>query len=290
MEKLVGNTPIVNLSSVDSRIYLKLEKNNPGGSVKDRPALFMILDAEKKGLLKNGIVEPSSGNMGIAIAMIGASRGYRVIITMPETMSVERRKVLEMLGAEVILTPGELGMRGAVEKAIEISRETGAYMLNQFENPYNVYSHLLTTGPEILRQMKYEVDVFVAGVGTGGTISGVGKALKKFLGDRVKVVAVEPARSPVLSGGQPGRHGIQGIGAGFVPKILDRSIIDEVVTVEDEEALDMAKYLARKEGLLVGISSGANVAAALKVAQKMPKDAKIVTIAPDHAERYLSLL
>lgn len=279
----------MNLSSVDSRIYLKLEKNNPGGSVKDRPALFMILDAEKRGLLKNGIVEPSSGNMGIAIAMIGVSRGYRVIITMPETMSVERRKVLEMIGAEVVLTPGELGMKGAVEKAIEISKETGAHMLNQFENPCNVYSHLFTTGPEILRQMKYEIDAFVAGVGTGGTISGVGRVLKTLFGDRVKVVAVEPARSPVLSGGQPGRHGIQGIGAGFVPKILDRSVIDEVVTVEDEEAIHMMKYLARKEGLLVGISSGANVAAALKVAKKMPKDAKIVTIAPDHAERYLSL-
>lgn len=290
MERLIGNTPIVRLDSVDSRIFLKLEKNNPGGSVKDRPALFMILDAEKRGLLKNGIVEPTSGNMGIAIAMIGAKRGHRVILTMPETMSVERRKVLKMLGAELVLTPGDLGMKGAIEKAKEIAQETGAHMLQQFENPYNVYSHQFTTGPEILRQMDYQIDAFVAGVGTGGTISGVGRVLKTFFGDRVKVVAVEPAKSPVLSGGQPGKHAIQGIGAGFVPKILDRSVIDEVITVEDEEAYDMARYLAKKEGLLVGVSSGANVAAALKIAQKLGKDARVVTIAPDHAERYLSIL
>lgn len=269
---------------------MKLEKNNPGGSVKDRPALFMILDAEKRGLLKNGIVEPTSGNMGIAIAMIGAKRGHRVILTMPETMSVERRKVLKMLGAELVLTPGDLGMKGAIEKAKEIAQETGAHILQQFENPYNVYSHQFTTGPEILRQMDYQIDAFVAGVGTGGTISGVGRVLKTFFGDRVKVVAVEPAKSPVLSGGQPGKHAIQGIGAGFVPKILDRSVIDEVITIEDEEAYDMARYLAKKEGLLVGVSSGANVAAALKIAQKLGKDARVVTIAPDHAERYLSIL
>ena len=280
------------LERIDPRIFLKLERNNPGGSVKDRPALFMILNAERRGFLKEGgvIVEPTSGNMGIALAMIGIYRGYRVILTMPESMSLERRKVLEMLGAELVLTPADKGMRGAIEEALRIKEELKAFMPNQFENPANVMSHIVTTGPELARQMDYRIDFFVAGVGTGGTITGVGRVLKKILND-VKVVAVEPAKSPVLSGGEPGKHGIQGIGPGFIPKILDLSIIDEIVTVTEEEALEGMKLLARKEGLFVGISSGANLWAALRIAEKIGrKDVRIVTVAPDHGERYISVL
>lgn len=292
MEELIGRTPLVRLEKIDPRIFLKLEKNNPGGSVKDRPALFMILDAERKGLLKEGgvIVEPTSGNMGIALAMIGIYKGYRVILTMPESMSFERRKVLEILGAELVLTPSGRGMKGAIEKALEIKEELKAFMPNQFENPANVVSHIVTTGPEIASQMNYKIDFFVAGVGTGGTITGVGKVLKKML-NNVKIVAVEPAGSPVLSGGEPGKHGIQGIGPGFIPKILDLNLIDEIVTVTEEEAMEGMKLLAKKEGLFVGISSGANLWAALKIAERSGrKDVRIVTVAPDHGERYISIL
>ena len=292
MEELIGRTPLVRLEKIDPRIFLKLEKNNPGGSVKDRSALFMILDAERKGLLKEGgvIVEPTSGNMGIALAMIGIYKGYRVILTMPESMSFERRKVLEILGAELVLTPSGRGMKGAIEKALEIKEELKAFMPNQFENPANVISHIVTTGPEIASQMNYKIDFFVAGVGTGGTITGVGKVLKKML-NNVKIVAVEPAGAPVLSGGEPGKHGIQGIGPGFIPKILDLNLIDEIVTVTEEEAMEGMKLLAKKEGLFVGISSGANLWAALKIAERSGrKDVRIVTVAPDHGERYISIL
>jgi len=292
MEELIGRTPLVRLEKIDPRIFLKLEKNNPGGSVKDRSALFMILDAERKGLLKEGgvIVEPTSGNMGIALAMIGIYKGYRVILTMPESMSFERRKVLEILGAELVLTPSGRGMKGAIEKALEIKEELKAFMPNQFENPANVISHIVTTGPEIASQMNYKIDFFVAGVGTGGTITGVGKVLKKML-NNVKIVAVEPAGAPVLSGGEPGKHGIQGIGPGFIPKILDLNLIDEIVTVTEEEAMEGMKLLAKKEGLFVGISSGANLWAALKIAERSGrKDVRIVTVAPDHGERYISVL
>ncbi|KAF2957955.1 cysteine synthase [Thermotoga sp. Ku-13t] len=289
MLKLVGNTPMVRLKT-EPRVFVKLEKNNPWGSVKDRPALFMIEAAEKKGLIKSGvIVEPTSGNTGIALAAIGALKGFRVILTMPESVSQERVKILKGYGAEVVLTPAERGMTGAVEKALEIVRELDAYMPNQFENPYNVLAHETTTAHEILTQMNYRIDAFVAGVGTGGTITGVGKVLKKLYGERVMVVAVEPASSPVLSKGVAGSHRIQGIGAGFVPKILDLSVVDRIETVTDDEAFETVKLLMKKEALALGISSGANVAVALRIAQQLPEDARVVTIAPDGFEKYLSV-
>jgi len=290
MLNLVGNTPMVRLST-EPRVFVKIEKSNPWGSVKDRPALFMIEAAEKKGLIKNGtIVEPTSGNTGIALAAIGALKNFRVILTMPENVSQERIKLLKSYGAEVILTLAERGMSGAVEKANEIVQELGAYMPNQFENPYNVLAHELTTAHEILTQMNYRIDVFVAGVGTGGTISGVGRVLKRIYADKVKIVAVEPANSPVLSKGVSGKHRIQGIGAGFVPKILDLSVIDRIETVEDEEAFETMMFLMKREALPVGISSGANVAVAMRIARELPEDARVVTIAPDGFERYMSLI
>lgn len=270
---------------------MKIEKSNPWGSVKDRPALFMIEAAEKKGLIKNGIVvEPTSGNTGIALAAIGALKNFRVILTMPENVSQERIKLLKSYGAEVILTLAERGMSCAVEKANEIVQELGAYMPNQFENPYNVLAHELTTAHEILTHMNYRIDVFVAGVGTGGTISGVGRVLKRIYADKVKIVAVEPANSPVLSKGVSGKHRIQGIGAGFVPKILDLSVIDRIETVEDEEAFETMMFLMKREALPVGISSGANVAVAMRIARELSEDARVVTIAPDGFERYMSLI
>jgi cysteine synthase A len=290
MLNLVGNTPMVRLST-EPRVFVKIEKSNPWGSVKDRPALFMIEAAEKKGLIKNGIVvEPTSGNTGIALAAIGALKNFRVILTMPENVSQERIKLLKSYGAEVILTLAERGMSGAVEKANEIVQELGAYMPNQFENPYNVLAHELTTAHEILTHMNYRIDVFVAGVGTGGTISGVGRVLKRIYADKVKIVAVEPANSPVLSKGVSGKHRIQGIGAGFVPKILDLSVIDRIETVEDEEAFETMMFLMKREALPVGISSGANVAVAMRIARELPEDARVVTIAPDGFERYMSLI
>ena len=239
---------------------------------------------------QNIIVEPTSGNTGIALAAIGKSKGYRVILTMPESMSEERKKILKILGAELILTPAEQGMKGAISKAIEIVEKTKGFMPNQFANPANPYSHEVTTGPEIIKQMDYSMDVFVSGVGTGGTITGVAKALKKTFSDCVRIVAVEPANSSVLSGGNPGPHMIQGIGAGFIPDNLNMDLIDEVMQITDEEAINMTRELSKLEGLFVGISSGANIAAALKLATRFGKGRRIVTIAPDSGDKYMSLL
>ncbi|HHV01513.1 MAG TPA: cysteine synthase A [Defluviitoga tunisiensis] len=291
----IGNTPMITLSRLiePGRVFVKLEKNNPAGSIKDRPAFFMIKHAEINNELnetQNIIVEPTSGNTGIALAAIGKSKGYRVILTMPESMSQERKKILKILGAELILTPAEQGMKGAISKAIEIVEKTKGFMPNQFANPANPYSHEVTTGPEIIKQMDYSMDVFVSGVGTGGTITGVAKALKKTFSDCVRIVAVEPANSPVLSGGNPGPHMIQGIGAGFIPDNLNMDLIDEVMQITDEEAIDMTRELSKLEGLFVGISSGANIAAALKLATRFGKGRRIVTIAPDSGDKYMSLL
>jgi cysteine synthase A len=291
---LIGNTPLLRLSRIGKGlpcvILGKLEAKNPLGSVKDRIAWAMIREAERQGLLRPGgvVVEPTSGNTGIGLAFVCAIRGYRCILVMPETMSLERRAILQALGAELVLTPGEEGMAGAVRVAQELVRRYQAFMPQQFENPANPNIHEETTAEEIWRDTEGKVDIFVAGVGTGGTITGVGRALKARK-PSVKVIAVEPAASPVLSGGKPGRHRIQGIGAGFVPKVLDLSLVDEIVAVTDEEAAETARKLARLEGLLLGISSGAAVAAALKVAARPECAGKIlVVILPDTGERYLS--
>ena len=277
---LIGNTPLL---QIEPNIWAKCEFVNPGGSVKDRIALNMIQKALQEGKLDKNtpIVEPTSGNTGIAIAMIAASLGLKAIIVMPESMSVERRKLMRFLGAELVLTPASEGMQGAIKKA----KELGGFMLNQFENPANPEAHEKTTAKEIVADMP-ELEIFVAGVGTGGTITGVGRVLKQH-NPSIKIVAVEPAKSPVLSGGTPGPHKIQGIGAGFVPKILDISIFAEVIQIEDEEAMEQSRWLARTKGVMAGISSGANIAAAKKVAQKHP-EATIVTVLCDTAERYLS--
>jgi len=294
VSELIGNTPIVKLNRIIeegmAEVYAKLEMFNPGGSVKDRICLSMIEDAEKKGLLKPGgtIVEPTSGNTGIGLAMIGAAKGYKVVLTMPETMSLERIFILKSFGAEVILTPGIEGMQGAIKKAEEIVKRRNAFMPQQFNNPANPEAHRQTTAVEILDAFGAKVDAFVAGVGTGGTITGVGEVLKSK-NPKVKIVAVEPAASPVLSGGQPGPHKIQGIGAGFVPKVLNREIIDEIIRVTDDEAFAMAKRLAKEEGLFVGISSGAAAFAALKIAKSLGKGKLVVTLFPDTGERYFSM-
>ncbi|UCC64941.1 MAG: cysteine synthase A, partial [Anaerolineae bacterium] len=267
-----------------------LERANPGGSVKDRIGLAMIEAAERDGLLKPGgvIVEPTSGNTGIGLAMVAAFKGYRLILTMPETLSLERRKLLAAYGAELVLTPGDQGIKGAVSRAKELVRQNpGAFMPQQFQNPANPAVHRRTTAAEILAQVPGVVDAFVGGVGTGGTISGVGQVLKAE-NPEVLVVAVEPAGSPVLSGGQPGGHKIQGIGAGFVPDVLDLSVVDEIVTVTDECAADMARRLAQQEGLLVGVSSGAATFAALQVAERLGTGKAVVVLLPDTGERYLS--
>ncbi len=277
---LIGNTPLL---QIEPNIWAKCEFVNPGGSVKDRIALNMIQKALQEGKLDKNtpIVEPTSGNTGIAIAMIAASLGLKAIIVMPESMSVERRKLMRFLGAEVVLTPASDGMQGAIKKA----KELGGFMLNQFENPANPEAHEKTTAKEIVADMP-ELEIFVAGVGTGGTITGVGRVLKQH-NPSIKIVAVEPAKSPVLSGGTPGPHKIQGIGAGFVPKILDTSLFAEVIEIEEEEAMEQSRWLAKTKGVMAGISSGANIAAAKKVAQKHP-EATIVTVLCDTAERYLS--
>lgn len=297
LPELIGNTPLLALDrftkqeGLNAEILGKLEYFNPLGSAKDRIGLAMIEAAEQSGALKPGgvIIEPTSGNTGIGLAYVGAAKGYRVILTMPETMSIERRKLLAALGAELVLTEGKKGMSGAIAKAEELKEEIpGAIIPQQFENPANPAIHEKTTGPEILRDTDGKVDILVAGVGTGGTITGVGRVLKKA-NPNVKVVAVEPVKSPVLSGGNPGPHGLMGIGAGFVPKALDTSILDEILTMTEEEAYAAARNVAKAEGLLIGISGGAALAAAVKLA-KRPENAgkRIVVILPDSGERYLS--
>ncbi len=294
---LIGKTPLLKLNnyieenSLGADIYAKLEYFNPGGSVKDRIAKAMIDDAEAKGILKKGsvIIEPTSGNTGIGLAAVAASKGYRIIITMPETMSIERRNLLKAYGAELVLTEGSKGMKGAIAKAEELAAEiSGSFIPGQFNNPANPATHRETTGPEIWDDTDGKVDIFVAGVGTGGTLTGVGEYLKSK-NPNVKIVAVEPAGSPVLSQGVAGAHKIQGIGAGFVPDTLNTGIYDEIITVENEEAFETGRVLARKEGLLVGISSGAAVFAASKLAQRPENKGKvIVALLPDTGDRYLS--
>jgi len=287
----IGNTPLVKISTPQgsSAIWGKLESANPGGSVKDRIAKAMIEQAEKDGLIKPGdvIVEPTSGNTGIGISLVGTIKGYQVVLTMPDTMSMERRRLLGAFGAELILTPGAKGMRGAIEKAEEIAAERKAFMPQQFCNPANPKVHLETTGPEILRDLDNQVDALVAGVGTGGTITGAGQAIKNQNPD-VLIVAVEPADSAVLSGGEPGPHKIQGIGAGFVPDVLNTAIYSRIITVSNEDAMQTARGLARDEGIFVGISAGANVFAARQVAAQLGQGQNVVTILCDTGERYLS--
>ena len=286
---LIGNTPVVKLPN--ENIFLKMEKINPGGSVKDRAALGMILDAEARGLLKkNGvIVEPTSGNTGIALALIGRLKGYKVIITMPETMSVERRAIIAAHGATLILTDGALGMKGAIARANElVAANKGYFMPDQFNNQANPTFHYNTTGVEILRQVP-DLAAFVAGVGTGGTISGVSRRLKES-DPAILTVGVEPAKSPVITGGSPSPHKIQGIGAGFIPGTYNGELVDEVLTITDEEAFAATIEVSAAIGMLVGISTGANVAAARKIAQRLGTDRKILTISPDGGEKYLSMV
>ena len=293
--QLIGGTPMVRLNRLvgpeAAEVLAKLEFFNPAGSVKDRIALSMIEDAEAKGLLRPGdtIVEPTSGNTGLGLAMVAAVKGYHLILTMPESMSVERRVLLSLYGAELVLTPAIEGMTGAVHAAEELVRQHGYFMPQQFINAANPEIHRRTTAREILEATDGQLDAFVAGVGTGGTITGVGEVLKAEL-PAVQIVAVEPARSPVLSGGQPGPHGIQGIGAGFVPDVLNREIIDEVMTVADEDALTMMRRLAAEEGILAGISAGAATWAAVEVARRLGPGKRVVVILPDTGERYLSVL
>ncbi len=299
LTELIGNTPLLEVANFNKThktygtIIAKLEFFNPAGSVKDRIGLAMIEDAEKRGLLNKDtlIIEPTSGNTGIALAFVAASRGYKLILTMPETFSMERRNLLKALGAQLVLTPGPEGMGGAIKKAYELNESTpNSFVPQQFKNPANPEIHRKTTAEEIWRDTDGKVDVFISGVGTGGTITGVGEVLKKRNRD-ISIIAVEPADSPVLSGGQKGPHKIQGIGAGFVPDVLNRAVIDEIITVKNEDAFETSRDLARQEGLLVGISSGAAAWAALQVAKRPEnKGRNIVVVLPDTGERYLSTL
>ena len=296
-DQLIGKTPLLELTNIEkkyglkARILAKVEYFNPAGSVKDRVAKMMLDDAEAAGILKPGstIIEPTSGNTGIGLASIAAARGYKIIIVMPDTMSVERRQLMKAYGAELVLTPGAQGMSGAIAKAEELAREIpGSFIPSQFTNPSNPKAHLLTTGPEIWEDTDGNVDFFVAGVGTGGTITGVGQYLKSKNGD-IKVIAVEPASSPVLSQGHGGPHKIQGIGAGFVPAVLDTTVYDEVIPIENEAAFASGREIGRTEGILVGISSGAALNAAIQVAQRPENEGKtIVVLLPDTGDRYLS--
>ena len=292
---LIGNTPIVKINNIfdtDSHadVYLKLENFNPSGSVKDRAALGIIEKAEKEGKLKPGstIIEPTSGNMGISLAFIGSLKGYKTIIIMPDTMSIERRNILKALNAELILTDGARGMKGAIEKAESLaSKNKNYFMPEQFSNPANVEIHYETTGKEIIRDLP-DIDVFVAGVGSGGTLSGVGRRLKEYSPD-IQIVAVEPLTSAVISGEKPGKHQIQGLGAGFIPKTLDLKVIDRTIPISDNKSFEFGKLIARKCGLFLGISTGANVAAAYEIAKNMEKGKKVLTVASDTGEKYLSL-
>lgn len=297
IQELIGNTPLVEAVNLEKKLglkatlLLKLEYFNPAGSVKDRIAKGMIEDAEKKGLLKEGatIIEPTSGNTGIGLAAIAAAKGYKAIFTMPETMSVERRNILKAYGAEIVLTPGEKGMSGAIAKADELAKEIpGSFIPGQFVNPANPATHKATTGPEIWNDTEGKVDIFLAGVGTGGTVTGIGEYLKEQNPD-VKVIAIEPATSPVLSQGHGGAHKIQGIGAGFVPKTLNTEVYNEVLTIKDDDAFKYSKAIAKEEGILVGISSGAALAAAIEYAKRAENKGKnIVVLLPDSGDRYYS--
>jgi len=291
---LIGNTPLVRITRLAEKnaatMYVKMESSNPGGSVKDRICLAMIEAAEKDGSLKPGatVIEPTSGNTGIGLSMVCAVRGYKLILTMPDTMSIERRRLLAAYGAELILTPGSQGMRGAVQKAEELAAKHGYHMPQQFKNPANPEIHRKTTGPEIIEAMNgLSIDGFVAAVGTGGTLTGVGEVLKKH-NPAIQIAAVEPADSPILSGGEPGPHKIQGIGAGFIPDVLNTGIYDEVIQVTNSEAFEAAQRIAKVEGLLVGISAGANFCGALQLARKLGTGKNVVTIMCDTGERYLS--
>lgn len=287
---MIGNTPMIKLNNIgNSNLYVKLEKYNPAGSIKDRAVYYMVENLEKNGILKKGdvLVEATSGNTGIALSMIGSLKGYKVIIVMPETMSIERRTLMKAYGAELILTDGSLGMKGSIEKMNKLLSENSNYIsLKQFDNEYNPLAHYETTGVEIYNQVK-DIDIFVCGVGTGGTISGVGKYLKEQ-NPNIKVVAVEPEGSPVISKNKKGSHKIQGIGAGFIPKNYNENVVDEVMTITDEESYEGVRIMAQKEGILVGISSGANIYAALKLCEMYP-DKKIVTVAPDGIDKYMSM-
>ncbi len=291
----IGRTPLVRINrltkGLGATVLAKIEGRNPAYSVKCRIGAAMIWDAEKRGVLKPGmsVVEPTSGNTGIALAFVCAAKGYPLVLTMPETMSMERRQMLKSFGAELVLTPGAEGMRGAIAKAEELAAQPGFFMPQQFKNPANPEIHVKTTGPEIWNDTDGKVDYFVSGVGTGGTITGVSRYFKKVKGQALYTIAVEPAESAVLSGKPPGRHKIQGIGAGFVPDVLDRSVIDEVITITDDEAIETARRLAKEEGITCGISCGAAMAVALKVAARPEAAGKtIVTVLPDSGERYLS--
>lgn len=291
--ELIGNTPIVKINKIvkknSASIFAKIESFNPCGSIKDRICRSMIETAEKESKIKIGdtLIEPTSGNTGIGLAFVCAAKGYKLVLTMPDTMSVERRNMLRAFGAELILTDGQKDMIGAVERADELADSRGYFQPQQFKNPANPEAHRKTTAKEIINQIG-NLDAFVAGVGTGGTITGVGEILKKELGAHVKIIAVEPLNSPVLSGGKPGLHAIQGIGAGFVPEVLNKDIIDEIIRVSDENAYETTRRLIREEGILCGISSGANFFAAMKIAEELGSSKKVVVVFPDTGERYLS--